>query len=137
MDIGVESIAETEDMAAASVQFNRKLDDFLDDMGVSHPHVREFTLLQKSLALIAQVDPEQPMALLKRFVAQPYGDAIRGRDEAFLLSEKFTTPSSPQQTDVVSLLKGVWMDMDADNQDAVWRHLQTLVVLSIAYDEKN
>lgn len=137
MDIGVESIAETEDMAAASVQFNRKLDDFLDDMGVSHPHVREFTLLQKSSALIAQVDPEQPMALFKRFVAQPYGDAIRGRDEAFLLSEKFTTPSSPQQTDVVSLLKGVWMDMDADNQDAVWRHLQTLFVLSIAYDEKN
>lgn len=114
---------------AVFVQFNRKLDDFLDDMSASYPHVREFSLLQKSSALMVQVDPSQPLRFFVRFVSTPYGRAIRTRDEAFLLSESYAS-SPTNRSDVVSLLKGVWKDMEPDNQDAVWRHLQTLVTLS-------
>lgn len=110
--------------------FNRKLDDFLDDMSLTHPSVREFALLKKSSAIIAQVDVSQPMLLFKDFVVRPYGDAIQSRDEAFLLYQTFGGQDEEYSTDVVSLLKGVWRGMDADNQDAVWRHLQTLVLLS-------
>lgn len=111
--------------------FNRKLEDFLDDMSLTHPHVKEFAMLQKSTAILINVDVSQPRLLFSRYVDAPYGDAIRQRNETFLLAESFNESATHSQ-DVVSLLKSVWREMDVDNKDAVWRHLQTLVMLSAA-----
>ena len=106
--------------------FNNKLLDFVDDLGGVIGHVPEYKLIATSAKFLAKFQEAQNQSVFDRYVAQPYGDFIRSKDEAFFLEEQYTDVSGG----VVSLLKGVWRSIGDEDKEAIWAHLHILLVLS-------
>jgi hypothetical protein len=126
--------AVTNSMAADPwMLFNRKLSDFTSDLVTSFPHVPEFNIMRKSAQLMANVmDVKGNQALFDKHVASRYADHIKCRDEAFFLTESYAAAGGNTSSglNVVEVLKGVWRSLSDADKDAMWRHLQVLVILN-------
>ncbi len=106
--------------------FNNKLLDFVDDLGAVIGHVPEYKLIATSIKFLSQFQVTQNQSVFDRYVAAPYGEFIRGKDEAFFLEEQYTDASGG----VVSLLKGVWGTIGDEDKESIWAHLHVLLVLN-------
>lgn len=109
--------------------FNRKLSEFAAAVKPLVGHLPEYALLVSSIKWLTQFEPHRNQHLFDQVVASLYEERIIAKDEAFFLS-----PGSldyHQSPGLVDLLRSVWTSSltDADKQ-AVWAHLQVLVVLN-------
>ncbi len=106
--------------------FNRSLIHFLNDMRPLIGKLSEYKLALASAKMMAAADVRQNQAMFEAYVAVPYEQRITSRDESFFMEQY------DDQTNVglVQLLKSAWSSMTPHDQDAVWSHLQVLVVLN-------
>ena len=106
--------------------FNRKLIDFLADLRPVIGTLPEYSLALASAKMIAAADVRQNQIMFDSFVAAPFEEKITTRDESFFMKE-YTDPTN---VGMVQLLKAAWSTMQPSDHDAVWSHLQVLVVLN-------
>jgi hypothetical protein len=107
--------------------FNRKLLDFITDLKPIIGHVSEYSMVCTSVKLMAQLDERKNHAFFDAYVASPYEVKIATRDDAFFLEEDF---DSVDDIGLVQLLKRTWSSLGEDDKNAVWDHLQVLLVLN-------
>lgn len=110
--------------------FNEKLKALINDLVAICPDVPDFTMLRNGVTLGMALDRRMAQQYFAMFVARPYGDQIRARDEAFFLEHNYDDANV--ETDVVQKIKGVWSSLGAHNKDTIWKYFQLLVVLSDA-----
>ena len=117
-------------MSSSSVSnhamFNNKLKEFIDDLGCVLGHVPEYKMIKTSASLLCQIQPTQNQIVFNQYVAQPYGNFIRAKDEAFFLEEQYTDVSGG----VVALLKSVWATLCKSDQESIWDHMRILLILN-------
>lgn len=106
--------------------FNNKLIDFVDDLKGAIGHLPEYSLISSSATFLAKFQERQNYAMFDRYIAQPYGESILARDEAFLLTQNYSNSNGG----IVDLIKGVWKDLPAGDRESVWAHLHVLLVLA-------
>lgn len=109
--------------------FNAKLQDFVSDLTEIHP-LPDLKVFKGLLELAIKMDAAVPPAMFHKCVAVPYGTCIKAKDEAFLASHSFDEVGQYTDLNIVNRLKTLWGDLSPDNKDAVWKHLQVLLVLS-------
>ncbi len=110
--------------------FNRKLDAFVSDVRPLVGHMPEYTTAASSIRLLASLEPRKNQDLFDTFVARPYEDRILARDEAFFMDHA-DLGAGASNAGVVQLLKNVWaQSLAPQDKDAVWAHLQVLIVLN-------
>jgi hypothetical protein len=114
-------------MASPVQLFNRSLLDFIDALAPLIGHLPMHTAVAASAKILAHVDEGRNLDYFDRYVASRYGAQITARDESFLLAESYT--EAPEDSDIVQLLKATWSTLSPDEKDAIWKHMQVLVLL--------
>jgi hypothetical protein len=109
--------------------FNRKLNDFIEDLEAigMHNRVTEYPMLKASCAFLAQMDKQRPAHYFHTYVLVPYEEQIKKRDEQFFLSQPL---GCERDMAIVNVIRQIWRTLDETNKNAIWQHLQVLTVLS-------
>ena len=108
--------------------FNRKLEDFVDDLHPVIGHLPEYKLVSSGIKWLSQYDAQKNQQLFDKYVLEYYENRIMQRDEAFFLS---SDNYGYQDMNLVQLLKSVWAtSLTPNDKNAVWGHMQVLTVLS-------
>lgn len=115
--------------------FNQKLAEFADDIcrlraAGKADDVPSLDLLRPSIDVLGAMDRTKPEQFFHEHVVQKYGAQIAARDEDMLLSNDYRDQAANVSLDVVEMVKRVWKNMDAAEKDAVWGHLNVLIMLS-------
>lgn len=114
------------DSVSPAELFNRKLIDFLTDLRPVIGTLPEYTLALASAKMMAAADVRQNQLMFDTYVITPYEQRILSRDETFFMEQY----DDPTNVGLVQLLKAAWSTMSPCDRDAVWSHLQVLVVLN-------
>lgn len=108
--------------------FNRKLNDFLEDLEqIGIQNVQEYPLLKTSCQMLASIDKKRPAEMFHKYVVGPYEKQITDRNEEFFWNETYGSNNSML---IVQAIKQIWKTLDDDNKEAVWKHMQVLMVIS-------
>lgn len=112
------------------VLFNRKLCDFVNALKECCPEVGEFATWAPLVELAVTMNPNCAHSTFYSMVVEPYGEKIRNKDASFFLAHTYSEHSSADSfANIVDKLKQVWKDMSDENKEAIWKHLQVLMVL--------
>jgi len=106
--------------------FNAKLVDFLEDLKQTFPNVPEFQFYDNITRICIMASKEKPLDIFKKNVELPFGKSIDDKDESFILSQDFSEADQA----FVKMLKVIWKDLDDDNKNSVWKHVQLLLAIS-------
>ena len=119
-------------MAANNLtMFNRKLIEFLNDLCLCCPEVGSFSMLSTAVGVGIKVDPTAAQKVFHSSVVDGYGDKIKNKDETFFLQHSYDEHATTYDLQViVNNLKQVWKNLSNENKEAIWKHLQVLMVLS-------
>jgi hypothetical protein len=131
------------DRAAILSCFNRKLEEFVQDLTTVFPDDADFVLARQSLRLLRNVDDRKPRAVFDGWV-QPYKQRILERDDNFFLSDGFAhgvvdrnvkDPTKAEASrsfasDLVQRIRKYWGTLSPENRDVVWKYLDLLVKLN-------
>jgi hypothetical protein len=111
--------------------FNRKVLDFVEDLEPLLRHLPEYKLLSASTQWMRALDARQNQRIFLEWVAAPFGEQIRARDEGFFLRADVDREHvNASGIGVVNMLRDVWRGLSDGDKDAIWCHLQVLLVLS-------
>lgn len=117
--------------------FNTKADEFCKDLVTTFPEVNEFKQLKSGLLLLKNVDEKKPRDFFQNYVATNYRMQILEKDESFFLNEMQnkgqTGIETPQWERVISLLRGLWSTLNADNKESIWKYFQVLIAINDKY----
>ena len=116
--------------------FNQQLKDFITDVSAVYPDIKGMTSI---INLAMGLEKKTPATMFSRMVAHKFGDRIAKKDESFFLEYSFSdevgqgTSSAGAMPglslDIVGQLKTVYQTLQPSNKEAVWKHLQVLVLL--------
>ncbi len=110
--------------------FNRKVLDFVEDLEPLLRHLPEYRLLAASTQWMRTIDARQNQRIFEEWVAVPFGEQIRRRDEGFFLrADVDRTHVNATGFGVIAMLRDVWLGLSDGDKDAIWSHLQVLLVL--------
>ena len=107
--------------------FNLKLNDFIADLKPIIGHLPEYSVLQASTKVMANLDEKTNQNFFNQYVAEAYAERIVASDESFFLKSSYDEFSN---VGVVHLLKNAWTTLAETDKAAVWAHLQVLIVLN-------
>lgn len=111
--------------------FNRKLTDMMEDLAACFPSVTEFAVaLSPPARMLLCIDPCHGQHMFHQYVAVPFERHILSRDEKFMMSQEHFGPPDGPGHDVVAMIKRVWRAASTQDQDAIWKHLQVLLILN-------
>ena len=113
--------------------FNQQLKDFIADVSAVYPDIKGMTPV---INLAMGLEKTTPATMFSRMVAHKFGDRIAKKDESFFLEYSFSDEVSSSAgvlpglgLDIVGQLKNVYQTLQPSNKEAVWKHLQVLVLL--------
>ena len=110
------------------ILFNKKLMGFADDLLLICPDMPEIVLFKTTLSVCIPMTPNLPQQVFHSTVTQKYSDSIISKNEAVLLNESYDDLTN--DLDIIEKIKHIWKTLSDDNKNAVWQHLQVLLVLS-------
>lgn len=112
-----------------SDMFYTRLIDFVDDLLTICPNMSELKLFKKGLQLEMPLTKKDVIKIFRENVVAPYGQKIEARDEVFFLdTADYSTVTT--EFDLIQKIKNIWKNLDDDNKEAVWKHLNLLVKLN-------
>jgi hypothetical protein len=106
--------------------FNTKLIEFLQDLRTTFPNIPEFSTYETMTQASIMFNNDIASSIFKNNVEIPFGDKIDAKDDSFILDQKYEDADQS----LVCALKKVWHELDQENKDMVWKHVQLLNVLS-------
>ena len=122
------------DAAAHLERFNAVFVEFLDDLTHLFPGDSELGLMQLAVRAASVATPTLLQSGFHEFVAEPFGDRVLDRDEAFFLAkDDYDQHVSDATVDIAALvqkIKAGYGRAASEDRAAVWRYLRTLVLLS-------
>jgi hypothetical protein len=117
--------------------FNRKLEEFIDDLIFIYPNAVDFKKFKTTLEWTTAIDKKAPHYFFDVCVVEPYQDKVLQRDETFFLCESYVKYNDymqlyGQDLDIFQKIKQVWKKLDAHNKENIWKYMQVLVYLANA-----
>jgi hypothetical protein len=116
------------------VLFNLKVTEFLRDLDGLLGDVYDFVIFKQGVQMISLCDEPRLAHCFLEYVATPYRNYICSRDEVFFLDNINKDSIRDVNRDgfdftILDIIKGKWCSMTDDDKNAVWAHLELLVVL--------
>lgn len=109
--------------------FNRKIDEFVNDLIVAFPEINDFKVFKSMLELTIYMDPTAPQRMFNDTVAKKYTEKILDYNESFFLEEA-SYDENYTDINLVNKLKGVWKSLDTHNKSIIWKYLHVLLQLN-------
>ena len=113
--------------------FNEKMLEFAKDLCDVFPHVAEFKRFRSGILMLQNLEPKTLEGIFRTYVMEKYKGQLLQKDESFFLEHKQFDIYS-QRTDywlsLIDQLKQMWVTLDPDNKDVVWKYFHVLIVLS-------
>lgn len=109
--------------------FHNKLIDFTDDLSSICPHLNELKLVKRTIQNEFPFTKKDIHKIFRDNVVIPFGEHIQNRDEVFFL-ESADYSGTPVGFDLITQIKGIWVDLSDVNKDMIWKHLLLLVKLN-------
>lgn len=115
-------------MAEEYIAFNKALKNFIKCSMESFPDVIELKLLFATYKMMKTINKKKPYRFFHS-MTEHCQDAILAKDEDYFTNNGI---DCYDQTvlNVINVAKGRWDKLDQDSKNAVWAHLQVLVLLS-------
>ena len=106
--------------------FNSKLREFISDM---RPLIGTLPEYKLAMGAVQTVEPRKNQQMFDTFVAMPYEEHIVNKNAEFFMKD--AALGGEGNGPLVALLRSLWTTKLSDaDKDAVWQHLQVLVVLN-------
>ena len=120
--------------------FNRKLLDFVADLKLLKSQMPssdlpDMDMVRTAVNFAASLDERNPQRVFDIHVAKQYEEHIMKRDEHFLLEADYTHIDI--DFDIIDIVKSAWKNISAQDKDAIWQHLQVLLLLNRKCMERN
>lgn len=119
--------------------FNKQADDFFKNIIDGFPSTDDFEIVKKEFrslkggfGMLKALDEKQPQRIFKDYIADTYRDKIMNKDETFFLDKEYDITSTKKEywTEFIVNIKKVWMNMDHDSKENMWKYFKLLVLLS-------
>ena len=116
--------------------FNQKAEEFCKDLVSSFPEVNEFKQLKSAMLLLKNLDEKKPRDIFSKFMTQQFRESIMGRDESFFLNDieqhmvQVDGVDTSQWDNIVNLLRSLWIGLNDENKDIIWKYFQVLIAVS-------
>jgi len=109
--------------------FNKKLEEFINDLITTFPEDDDFRTFKSSLVLLKNIDERKPQMVFHAWIPT-FKQQILDRNESFFLNNDYNdlrTADSDITSELISRLKHYWSQLDEANRDIVWKYLMVLV----------
>ena len=129
-------------MSAFDKAFNTQLLNLLKELQRMYPEDADFAFIKHTVFLATTTMEEKPRKLFTEYIP-PFVPYIENRDEKFFLSakeEEFTEQGkykSEWSSMLITKIKQMWTEMDADTQHSIWLYLNVLVKLGFRDKQKD
>ena len=100
--------------------FNEMLSQFIGELELTFPDVKNVKKYRDKFEAARKANIRLPMNKFLEAIA-PHAQAVTARDESFLVG--------PQGFLTVVGISGVWNECSDGTKDAIWQHIQSLLVL--------
>lgn len=120
-------------------RFNQKAYELFSDLSTNFPNIAEFKKLKAGFLMISNMDVKLPEKVFKEYVSVKFRDYILTQNEEFFLQHDdyqvwSGTPNSSKSKDhwkdFINEIKAVWINLDKDNKDIIWKYFHILLILS-------
>lgn len=124
------------DANAIKTRFLDLLKQFSKDIANAYGNDKnDLQTMHSSLLIVANAFPDTVCQVFHTHVAQPYGDKINARDEAFFMSPDLDSEVAMRECPVdpmpfIKHLRSVWAYLNNDDKNNVWMYMHALVTLS-------
>ena len=112
-------------------RFNRTFLEMLRDLSAVFPTDPDLKLYQMAVRTTILVNEAMVRDIVHSYVAVPYGDRLMQKDESFFLTFDYSEVAAGDQEimAIVQKLRDLWVHLNGDNKEAVWRYLRMLILL--------
>ncbi len=113
--------------------FNDKLHEFANDLCDSFPAVAEFKRFRSGVLFWSNLEPDGLENMFYTYVLSKYRDHILRKNESFFLEHNEYELGSTRieyWVELIDQLKAMWITLDEENKDVIWKYLHVLIVLS-------
>jgi hypothetical protein len=116
--------------------FNQKAEEFCKDLVSTFPEVNEFKQLKSGMLLLKNLDEKKPREIFSGFMTQQFRESIMGRHESFFMNEahehigRIDGVDNSQWDSIVDLLRSLWVGLNDENKDVIWKYFQVLIAVS-------
>ena len=118
-------------MASFLTAFNNLVIRFNDELISIFPEETEFKKIKTAIELVKQTNPRLLMTVFVTSIA-PWVEHIKNRNEDFFMNKDYTEEVEGDDNflRLITRLKQYWPNLGDNNKNAIWKYLDTLIVLS-------
>lgn len=117
-------------MIDSNTLFNKKFEEFLDDLIDTFPSESDLRAMRSMLDWSIRVmGVSVPQEMFNSCVAIPYGDKIMARNESFFL-EECVYDTRYADINIINKLKSKWTVITDENKTIVWKYMHVLMILN-------
>ncbi len=112
--------------------FNNKLIAFFEDLYATFPEERDIKNALEAIQGAKKINPKLILDLFREYVAKPLGEDILNENEEKVIAyaKKVIANQFNEMSPALLIFDKHWVHMSESNQDAIWKHLKVLVLLS-------
>ena len=103
---------------------------FADELIELYPDELQFKTGKSAIVLIKRTNPRLLVHIFKAYI-DPWREHIQKRDESFFMSKDYTKEAMEDENVLmlISRLKDKWPNIGEKNQNAIWKYMDTLILL--------
>lgn len=103
---------------------------FNDELIQLYPNEQEFKTGKSAILLIKKANPRMLVHIFKSYI-DPWREHIQRRDESFFMQKDYTDEAMNNENILMLIgrLKKNWSTIGDKNQLAIWKYLDTLILL--------
>lgn len=115
--------------------FNEKVDEFFKDLILAFPEVSAFRRFKSGLSLLRNINEKTPQKIFKEGMIDKYRKAMLEKDDRVFLEGNYTMSKDyyeayEQWDEFIDMMKKLWVTLDPDNKETIWRYFHVMIVLS-------
>jgi hypothetical protein len=107
--------------------FNKALKVFIRSTIESFPDLIEFKIALVVYKMLKTINKKKPFKLTFKII-EPHQEAILNKDEAYFMTNRVDFVD-PQLQPIFKAVEKSWCTFSPENKEAIWQHLQVLVLL--------
>lgn len=113
-------------------KFNQLFCDMVSELVTVFPSDPELRLYKFAVDTTIASDAYYVSRIFNEYVAIPYGDKIKIKDETFFVEKDYQEYAYGDQNtmDVFKKLKTCWTDLNDENRAAIWKYLTVMLNLN-------
>ena len=116
--------------------FNDKILELMSSLIAAFPNIEDFKLIRKGTILVATLDEKSPYKIFRDYVSVKYKEQIINKDDTYFLNtvnydihiqEDFQ--NKDYWNNFIEQLKKIWVTLDTENKDNIWKYFQIMLAL--------